>query len=163
MIDSPIRSRAVWLLLPILMVGAFLRFNGIGRTSLWMDEIWSIEISTGRGSEHDLLPVGEVQTRQIELTSLSGDRPWWDIWTSMRGVTHPPLYHVILRWWMDLLGNGAGETRALSAVCSLASVFVLFDICQMLYGTRIALLAAAIMAFARHNSNSRGKLGVIRF
>jgi 4-amino-4-deoxy-L-arabinose transferase-like glycosyltransferase len=66
----------------------------------------------------------------------------------MAGVTHPPLYHVILRWWMDFFGNGPTAIRALSAICSLAAVGVFYDLCRLLHGGRIALLAAAIMALA---------------
>jgi hypothetical protein len=132
----------------VLLVAAFVRFYQIGGPSLWMDEMWSVEISTGRGSAHDVLPVGVVQDQQMDLTSLADAPPWWNIWTHMSGVVHPPLYHVALRWWMDLFGNGPAAVRGLSAAMSVVAVFVLFDVCRLLHGVRIGLLAAAIMAVA---------------
>jgi uncharacterized membrane protein len=132
----------------ILLAGAFLRFYQIGHASLWMDEIWSIEMATGRGSLHDHLSSGTIQIHQIELTSLNGAPPAWKIWNSMQRYGHPPLYYLLLRAWMDVLGNGPAGARSLSALFSLFAVVVLFDICRLLQGTRVALLAAALMAFA---------------
>jgi uncharacterized membrane protein len=145
---SKISSRQGLVLIVLLCVGAFLRFYDIGGPSLWADEIWSIEISTGRGSAHDLLPLGSIQTEQVDLTSLDGAAPWWKIWTTMSLVVHPPLYHIALRWWMDGLGNSAGAVRSLSALLSVALVLVFFDVCRLLHGTQIALWAAALMTFS---------------
>jgi uncharacterized membrane protein len=132
----------------ILLAAAFFRLDQITRPSLWMDEIWSIEMAMGHGSVHDHLPHGIIQYDQPELTSLSAAAPWWSICTHLGGVTHPPLYFVVLRWWMDLFGTGALATRSLSAIFSLAAIVVLFDICRRLHGPKIALFAAAISALA---------------
>jgi uncharacterized membrane protein len=147
-IVQPLRTGQCVILLAILALAAGVRFYHLTQSSLWMDEIWSMEISTGRGSLHDHLPVGVVQTHQIDLTNLAGAPPWWKIWTSMNGVTHPPLYHVVLRAWMDLFGNGPAATRVCSAIFSLGAVLVFFDVCRWLHGIRIALIAAAIMALS---------------
>jgi uncharacterized membrane protein len=132
----------------ILLAAAFFRFDQITGPSLWMDEIWSIEMAMGHGSVHDHLPHGIIRSDQPELTSLSAAAPWWSICTHLGGVTHPPLYFVVLRWWMDLFGTGALATRSLSAIFSLAAIVVFFDLCRWLHGPRIALLAAAISALA---------------
>jgi uncharacterized membrane protein len=148
MTDSAKPCRAPWLLLPIILVAAFLRFYDLTKTSLWMDELWSIEMSVGRGSPHDHLPTGQIQTTQINLTSLQNAPPWWQIWTHLTGLTTPPLYVICLRWWIDLLGNSPAATRSLSAIFSLASILLFYDVCRLLHGQRIALLASAIMAVA---------------
>lgn len=132
----------------ILVAGAFLRFYAIGETSLWKDEIWSIEMGMGSGSVHDRLLPGFIRTDQPNLTALAGAAPWWSIWTHVSGVTHPPLYFVLLRWWIDLFGTGAAAIRALSAIASIAGILVLFDICRFLHGPKIAIFAAAIMALS---------------
>ncbi|MGA3068326.1 MAG: glycosyltransferase family 39 protein [Tepidisphaeraceae bacterium] len=144
----PLKRGQCALLIFILLAGAFLRFYDIARASLWMDEIWSIEISTGRGSAHDRLPTGVIQKTPINLTSLENAPSSWHIWNSMNGVTHPPLYHLLLRWWMDAFSNSPAAARSLSAVLSLLSVLVFFDLCRHLHSPRIALLAAAIMALS---------------
>jgi uncharacterized membrane protein len=130
----------------ILAVAGFFRFDQLTTPSLWVDEIWSIEMSMGRGSAHDHIEGNVVHFDQIDLTSPAIAPPWWKIWAGMTGVPYPPLYHIVLRWWMDLFGNGAAATRTLSVLFSLASIPILFDICRLLHGPRIALLAAAMMA-----------------
>jgi len=131
-----------------MAAAAFLRFYQIGGPSLWKDEIWSIEMAMGRGSVHDQLPANVIRTDQPDLTGVAGAAPWWSICTHLGGVTHPPLYFVVLRWWIDLFGTGAAATRSLSAIFSLAAIVVFFDVCRFLHGFRIALLAAILMALA---------------
>ncbi len=132
----------------ILLVAAYFRFNQVTGPSLWMDEIWSIEMAMGHGSLHDHLPHGIIRYYQPELTSLSAAAPWWSICTHLGGVTHPPLYFIVLRLVDGCFGTGALATRSLSAIFSLAAVVVFFDICRWLHGPKIALLAAAISALA---------------
>src|SRR5580700_2698814 len=135
-------------LLFILLCGTFLRFYRISQPSLWKDEIWSIETSMGRGSLNDRLPANFIRTDQPDLTGLAAAAPWCSIWTHVGDITHPPLYFVLLRWWMDLFGTGAAAIRSLSALASIASIPVFFDVCRFLHGNRISLLAAAIMALS---------------
>ena len=66
----------------------------------------------------------------------------------MTGVAYPPLYHIVLRWWIDLFGNSTAATRALSAVFSLGAIYDLFDICRLLHRPGTALVAAALMALS---------------
>jgi uncharacterized membrane protein len=142
-------SRRHWAILGIILAGAaLLRFYQIGGASLWKDEIWSVEMAMGRGSVHDQLPPNVIRTDQPDLTGLAGAAPWWSICTHLGGVTHPPLYFVVLRGWIDLFGNGAAATRSLSAIFSLAAILIFFDVCRFLHGPRIALLAAILMALA---------------
>jgi uncharacterized membrane protein len=140
--------RYLILLAGTLLLAAFFRFEQITRPSLWMDEIWSIEMAMGHGSVHDHLPPNLIRYDQPDLTGLAAASPWWSICTHLGGVTHPPLYFIVLRWWMDLFGTGALATRSLSVIFSLAAIFVLFDVCRLLHGPRIALFAAAISALA---------------
>ena len=135
-------------LVVMLAVGAWVRFHDIGGPSLWMDEIWSIEIASGRDHAHDQLPTGILMTRQRDLTSLAGSPPWWRVWSARSDYTYPPLYPLLLRWWMDLFGNGAAAVRSLSAVFGLAAIAVMFDVCRWLHGRRTAFLAAGMMALA---------------
>lgn len=132
----------------ILVIGAFVRFYRIDGPSLWMDEIGSIEVAAGRGLSHNYLPAGIVETRKIPLANLSSALPWWRIWTTVGDDVFPPIYYILLRWWMDLLGTGAMAVRCLSAFASLGAIALLFDVCRWLRGPRVALLAAAAMALS---------------
>jgi hypothetical protein len=144
---SPSRSQFVLLFL-ILAVAAFVRFDRIAAPSLWMDEIWSVEMAMGHGSAHDHLAPNVIHHDQPDLTGLAEAAPWWSIITHLGGVTHPPFYFVVLRWWIDLFGTGPAAIRSLSAIFSLGAILVLFDLCRFLHGPRIALFAAGISALA---------------
>ena len=130
----------------ILAIAAFLRLDQLGKPSVWIDEISSIEIAMGRGTAHDSFPPGVIRFDQPDTLDLTKAAPWWDIWNHTQITTHPPLYFIALRWWIDLFGNRPVATRSFSVVCSLAGIVVLFDVCRRLHGERVALLAAAIMA-----------------
>ena len=69
----------------ILLAAAFFRFDQITGPSLWMDEIWSIEMAMGHGSVHDHLPHGIIRSDQPELTSLPAAAPCWSICTHLGG------------------------------------------------------------------------------
>jgi uncharacterized membrane protein len=129
----------------ILLVAAFFRFSQITSASLWMDEIWTIEMAMGHGSVQDRLPQYVIESRNLPLTDPAHAAPWHHVWTHLDGYAHPPLYYILLRFWIDLFGAGALSVRSLSAIFSLISIVVLFDICRILSSCRFALLAAAIM------------------
>jgi hypothetical protein len=141
-------KRETILFIFVFALGAFLRFSNLTHTSLWMDEIWSIEIASGRGHQHDQLPNATIRQDQIDLTTLNGAPAWWHVWSADSDFTYPPLYPLILRLWMNCFGNSAAAVRSLSAVFSLATVFVFFDLLRLFHGTRIALTGAAIIALA---------------
>lgn len=135
-------------LLLILATAVVLRVAYIGSPSLWMDEIGSIQVATGHGLAHDRLPTRIIEHEPVNLTQLSGAPPWWKIWTAGSDNVNPPLYYILLRWWMDAFGIDAAAVRMLSALCSVAAVAVFFDLCRLLHGPRIAMLAAAMMSLA---------------
>src|SRR5439155_6214178 len=58
----------------------------------------------------------------------------------------PPLYHLLLRFWRDILGDGPGRLRAFSAVMSLAAVALTFEAGRRSAGAGPGLWAAAMMA-----------------
>jgi uncharacterized membrane protein len=145
---SSLAPPQILILIAIVAFGAVIRFAHIGTNSLEVDEIWSIEMANGRGSVHDHLPDGIIRFDQLDLTDLTNAAPWWHIWTHMDGYPHPPIYYLALRWWMDLFSPGPAATRSLSAMISLIAILVFFDVCRILHGTRIALLAAGLMALS---------------
>jgi Dolichyl-phosphate-mannose-protein mannosyltransferase len=131
----------------ILAVGTFLRFHQIQRQSLWSDEIYGVYLASGRGEQALMLPTGRLLDPPPQM--FLRDAPSWPhVWTGLAAVPQPPLYHILLRWWMDMFGDGDLATRALSAVLSLLGVIVLFDAVRRGAGIGTALAAAAVMALA---------------
>jgi len=144
------RCPSAWLsgliLLLLLAAAAVLRFQGIGGQSLWLDEYWALYLATARGDDALDRPLGVVLDPPPD-TGFAGAPHWWHIWTGLDSTTHPPLYHLVLRGWVDLFGDGDSATHGLSAVLSIAAVALFFDVLRP-YGRWRALLAAGLMTFA---------------
>jgi len=64
-------------------------------SDLWLDEALSANIAR--------LPVGELTD-------------------ALRHDGHPPLYYLLLHWWMDVVGDGDAAVRSLSGVLSVATL-----------------------------------------
>ena len=77
----------------IVALGVALRF--VQRSPLWLDEALSVNIAK--------LPVG-------------------DLLDALRHDGHPPLYYLILHYWMKLFGQGDVAVRALSGIIAVASL-----------------------------------------
>ena len=147
--DDRLTRRRLVILVAIVLVAIAARVYQINEYTLWLDEIWTIETATGRGSPHTQMPQNVIIEHPATFAALDeGAQPWWRIWTGMREVTHPPLYMILLRGWMELFGTGEIAVRSLSAVASIASVILIFDVVRLLRGVDAALWAATIMAIA---------------
>jgi uncharacterized membrane protein len=141
-------DRAALILLLILGAAAALRLPNVGSDPPSLDELWSLELSTGRGSIQLDLPVNHVIPAPA-MTELDGAPPWPRVWTSLGRVTHPPLYFLILRGWRALLGPHEAAARSLSIVASLAAIVLFYDAVRVLCRSRtVALWSAALMAVA---------------
>ncbi|PSP80114.1 hypothetical protein BRC81_02675 [Halobacteriales archaeon QS_1_68_20] len=105
----------------IVVLGVALRVYGLDGWSLYGDELYSI---TSRGA----LPPSEILTVPIPLDS------------------HPPLYYLLLHFWMDLFGNSVASARALSVILSAAGMVLLYLLGAQLYDDRVGLLAALLYA-----------------
>src|SRR5205085_9485477 len=107
--DASHRSRSgalEWTLLSLILALALaLRVYQLTDHSLWLDEFWVTELSTGRGSLHLALPSSQVLWPAPDLTGLAGAPHWYAIWTRLSSVTHPPLYFIALRLWRECFGS----------------------------------------------------------
>src|SRR5918998_6689046 len=77
----------------VVAAGVVLRF--VQRSPLWLDEALSVNIAG--------LPVG-------------------DLLDALRHDGHPPLYYLLLHYWMELVGDGDMAVRALSGLFAVASL-----------------------------------------
>jgi hypothetical protein len=87
--------------------------------SLWMDEGLSIGLAS---------------------------QPLFDIPGDLRQDGNPPLYYMLLSVWMDVFGDGPGETQGLSAAISLLAIPVGLWAGWTLFGRRAGLIGAALGA-----------------
>jgi mannosyltransferase len=105
-------------LVVLLAVSFLLRTDSLGE-SLWMDEGLSIGIAS---------------------------QPLFDIPGVLKVDGSPPFYYMLLSVWMDLVGNGPGETQALSVAIALVSVPGGMWAGWSLFGRRAGLTCAALCA-----------------
>ena len=116
----------LWLLF-ILIVSAILLFYDLGGRALWWDEIINIYI--------------EQQPIPLIFASLS-DTP--DVYHDI----HPPLYHLIMHYWIKYVGTSDFAMRFPSAVFGLISVGMVYAIGQALHSRLLGRVAAYLTAIA---------------
>jgi mannosyltransferase len=106
---QPLRKWLIGFVVVAILTGSALRF--ITPSHIWLDETLSIEIS-GRSLPH--------------------------LFAALRHDGSPPLYYLLLHFWMDVFGDGDVSVRALSGVLSVATLPLAF-----FAGRRVARVAAA--------------------
>ncbi len=107
---------ALWLLLPVLLLAAGLRLLHLSHQSFWLDEV---------------LTVNTVR-RAVPSLTMSG--------------TTPPLYYVIMTFWMKLVPETEAMVRLPSVIFGIGAVALLFLLGRRLLGARAGLFAALLLA-----------------
>jgi mannosyltransferase len=114
----------------VVAVGVLLRLYN--RSNLWLDEALSVNISE--------LPVG-------------------DLLDALRHDGHPPLYYLLLHYWMEVFGDGDVAVRLLSAVFGVAALPLAWVAGRRLAGRaggRWALVVVALSPYCiRYSTETR--------
>ncbi|MFN8482563.1 MAG: glycosyltransferase family 39 protein [Anaerolineae bacterium] len=117
---APLPSRAILIVLAILLVAFGLRVFRLDAQSLWWDEALSLKLALAPG---------------LEL------RP--------TDAGHPPLYdYFILKPWVALVGSSEFATRFLSVAFGVLAVALTFNLARRLFDTTTAVVAAALVALS---------------
>jgi len=106
----------------ILATGLSLRLFGLAHGSLWHDEAF---------------------------TGLVSPLPWDRFWEALLGDVHPPLWYLISRPFVHLLGNNPASLRLPAMLCSVAALWLFW---------RLLLFVGARRE--KHNSESKIKTAV---
>jgi mannosyltransferase len=112
-------------LIALTAAGAFLRFYGIGKECLWVDEIqttWRVSLTLGR-------LVDDLTLKPL----------------------FPPLYFVLLRAWGFLFGFNPAPLRSFSALWGIASIPLVYLLAREMFGRRAAAVASLLFAFSSFN------------
>jgi hypothetical protein len=110
---------AKWLLL-VVAAGAAVRIALVLTSSIWYDEAASI---------------------------FQASQPLPVMFHMLRNAVGEPLYLLLLKIWMLLLGNGEHATALLSAVISTAGIVVIYLFAGWLLGPEVGLMSALMLAF----------------
>jgi uncharacterized membrane protein len=143
------RPNTTLLVLAIILFFALtLRLHQLTKPSLWLDEILTVQLSTGRGYAHLDFPQDQLIPPPPDLIGLAQAPPFWRIWTTLERDVHPPLYYLVLRAWRETFGDGDLAIRMLPVTLSLLAIVMLYFAAAPQFGAPIALWACALMALA---------------
>jgi mannosyltransferase len=123
--EDEIESLAPWLVILITLIGGGLRVFLIGNKGLWLDESFSIWL--GNQSVVNMLQ--------------------WIVKIDQ----HPPLYYLLLHFWIALQGDAPGSVRLLSALFGTATIPVIYLIGKRMSGVVMGLVAAVILTLSPFN------------
>lgn len=113
------RRGRVFLVAGILLVALVVRVYQLSLPLIWLDEAYSIRLGQ--------LPVAQI------------------IFHTTRDV-HPPLYYVILHYWMLMFGSGEYAVRGLSVVIGTATVGMAMLLTWRLGNWRAAVIGGLLLA-----------------
>jgi hypothetical protein len=111
---------APWLLILITLFGGFLRVLLLGMKGLWLDETFSVWMAG-----HSV-----------------GDMLQW----IAKIDQNPPLYYLLLHYWMVINGDTPYYVRLLSVLFGTGTIPIIYLIGKRISGAAMGLAAAALMA-----------------
>jgi len=123
--EYEIDELAPWLVIIITLIGGGLRVFLIANKGLWLDETFSIWLSS-----HSV----------VEMLQ----------WIA-KIDHHPPLYYLLLHYWIALNGNTPYDVRLLSALFGAGTIPIIYLIGKRMSGVAMGLAAAVLLALSPFN------------
>jgi mannosyltransferase len=111
-------------LLAIILISVFLRLYHLGTQSIWYDEAFSVQVSK----------LAVSQTVQAAAADV-----------------HPPLYYVLLHYWITVFGISELSVRLLSALFGVLAIPMIYVLGRQLFSEEAGLVAALILALSSFN------------
>ncbi|TAK34799.1 MAG: phospholipid carrier-dependent glycosyltransferase [Chloroflexota bacterium] len=117
----------------------------------WYSESWRLS-SPSRFEQYMLLIGLTLLAGWFRFYRIDAQPLWGDEYASIREAqnigTNPNslIYFLVLRVWMDLLGQGEATLRMPAAIFGTLAVPVTFCLGRELFGRKVALLSAALLA-----------------
>ncbi|MBY0356725.1 MAG: glycosyltransferase family 39 protein [Candidatus Obscuribacterales bacterium] len=130
----------------IILLAAVLRFAGISFESLWLDEGYQSLVGAYAHGLPDFLSTAT----EPSLFRFAAPGSQADLFDHFREVDPlcPPLYTLLLNFWLHNIGQDDTAIRSLSALLSVLSIIALFYFCRSLLGERAALATAFLQAIS---------------
>jgi len=123
--EIDIEEFAPWLVIIITLVGGFLRMLLLGTKGMWLDETFSVWMASH----------GVVDMLQ------------WIV----RIDQHPPLYYLLLHYWIALNGDTPYYVRLLSVLFGAGTIPIIYLIGKRMSGVVMGLVAAVLLALSLFN------------
>ncbi len=122
---TEIEEFAPWLVVVITLIGGLLRVFILGNKGMWLDETFSIWLAN-----HSVV-----------------DMMHWIVQIDQ----HPPLYYLLLHYWVALNGDTPGSVRLLSALFGAGTIPIIYLIGKRMSGVVVGLAAAVFLALSPFN------------
>lgn len=110
------------MIFPIIVVGLILRLIGLNQ-SLWLDEAINVNVA-----------------KNLDYVALFTKYSLSDF--------HPPLYHLLLKFWISIFGTSEVIVRLPSVMLGVGSILVTYSIAKNLFEKKTALIASTLIATA---------------
>ena len=123
--ENQIEEFAPWLVFIITLIGGLLRIFLLGNKGMWLDETFSVWLAN-----HS---VAEMLQWMVKIDQ------------------HPPLYYLLLHYWIALNGDAPGSVRMLSALFGAGTIPIIYLIGKRLSGLMVGLAAAVFLALSPFN------------
>ena len=123
--DSEIEQFAPWAVVFITLAGGLLRVFTLANKGMWLDETFSVWLAN-----HS---VGEMLQWIVRIDQ------------------HPPLYYLLLHYWIGLNGDTPYYVRMLSALFGTATIPIIYLIGKRISGVVMGLVAALLLALSLFN------------
>ena len=112
---------AIVTLVALTVVGAALRLISLNSRGLWLDEA---------------------------ITVRQSGRPLIDVIRTLAAGVHPPLYHVIMHFWMDAFGQSEVAIRSFSVAVGVITIPIAYWAGTKLFDRRTGIATAALVALS---------------
>jgi hypothetical protein len=123
--EIDIEEFAPLLVIVITLVGGLLRVFALGNKGMWLDEAFSVWLAN-----HNV-----------------ADMLQWIVKIDQ----HPPLYYLLLHYWIALNGDAPGSVRLLSALFGAGTIPIIYLIGKRISGALMGLAAAVFLALSLFN------------
>ncbi|MBN1452255.1 MAG: glycosyltransferase family 39 protein [Anaerolineales bacterium] len=120
--ELTLEELAPWLLVPIVLIGAGLRVLLLEYKGMWVDETFSVWMANQ--------PIGDMLQWIVKIDQ------------------HPPLYYLLLHYWIALKGTTPYAVRLFSVLFGAATIPVIYLIGKRISGVVMGLAAAVFLAFS---------------
>lgn len=145
----------------VLIIGIFFRFVGLDTKPYTTDEVRTLLRSSGYTSyelQAEVFNGTVAQVKDIEkYQKFNPEKTNGDVIQSLAEEdVHPPLYFILLRFWMKWFGQSPFTTRALAVCLGVLTLPLFYWLCLELFGSPLigwtATALAAISPFQLINS-----------
>ena len=149
---SPIRSLPRLLIVGFLIFGTFLRVFHLDHKIFWMDEVatavrisgYTFAETAEQLSSRPFFGLDDLHRYQFpQRIHTPGDT----VHSLMaEDAQHPPLYFLLVRRWVELIGPSVGAIRSFSVLTSLLTLPALYWLCRELFEKTIVGEMAVVLA-----------------